>query len=114
MFPSPVREFHLYNVDLNIERLIIPNDSLNNLLILYIIDCPNLVKLEIGKNCLSRLDTLKISNLAKLESLSIGDESFDDGTAKAFPVQSKEEACTRKLDCQFKNKSFTLQGMRSF
>lgn len=96
---------------MNIESLVIPDNSLNNLLIFYIIDCPKLTKLTIGNNCLARLDTLRICNLSKLTSFSIGDETFDDGSAKAYPVSSKEEACTRKLDSQFKNKSFTLQCM---
>lgn len=99
------------SVDLNIDTLFIPDDSLNNLLILYIIECDNLTKLVIGDNCLSKLDTLRIYNLPVLTSLSIGDGSFDDGSGKPYPIGNKEEALTRKLDCQYKNKSLILQGM---
>lgn len=106
---SSMISFSILQIDLNIDTLVIPDNSLNNLLILYIIECPKLTKLVIGNKCLARLDTLRIWNLPRLVSFSIGDESFDDGSGKAFPIGNKEEACTRKLDCKYKNKSLILQ-----
>lgn len=109
---SSIESIDNNSIDLTIDSLTIPDNSLNNLLILYIIECDNLKQLVIGDNCLSKLDTLRIYNLPILSSFSIGDDSFDDGSGKAYRIDNKEEGLTRKLDCQYKNKSLILQGMK--
>ena len=91
----------------------IKEGSLNNLLIFFIVDCPLLKTIEIGRGSLTRLDTLRIASLPKLTTLLFGDYAFNDHSESTNPdpkESSEERLATRYLDCQYKNKSLILSS----
>ena len=71
-------------------------------------DCPLLSKIEIGKYSLINLDTLRISDLPKLTTLSLGDYAFNDISNLDLRDVDEEALLTSTLDCKYKNKSLVL------
>lgn len=71
-------------------------------------DCPLLSKIEIGKYSLINLDTLRISDLPKLTTLSLGDYAFNDISNLDLRDADEETLLTSTLDCKYKNKSLVL------
>ena len=98
---------------MQIQSLKISECSLNNLLIFYIVDCPLLKTIEIGRGSLVRLGTLRITGLKMLTTLLFGDDAYNDHaeSVNSAPTEiSEEQRLTGSLDCQYKNKSLILKG----
>lgn len=95
--------------NLAIQTLEVADHSLNNLLIFYIINCPQLQTIKIGNDCLRNVDTLRISDLPKLTTLSIGDDSFNDSESQL----DNGLAYYQELNSRYKNKSLVLNSLAS-
>lgn len=98
---------------MQIQSLKISEGSLNNLLIFYIVDCPLLKTIEIGRGSLARLGTLRITGLKMLTTLLFGEDAYNDHAESVNPAPaelSEEQRLTGSLDCQYKSKSLILKG----